>query len=1194
MIRLNKILGGLLLLFSCFSFSKSADAQMEFVENKGQWHEKVQYKGDFKAGNFFLEQKGFTVLLHNVKDLNAVSEFGHGELRGPVTLHSFAYKVNFLDASEDIKTVPEKPKDSYSNYFTGDDPKKWASSCKSFTEINYKNVYPNIDVRYYSDAGKLKYDFIVHPGGNVSSIAMQFTGPELSIKGKELIIKTPVGELKELYPYTYQISSTGRQQVDCKYVLRNNILTFNVKDYDLTQTLVIDPTIIFSSFSGSTSDNWGYSATPGHDGSLFAAGIVFADPPNTGFPVTAGAFQTTYGGGDYENSFPGYDIAIFKYSPTGNSRIYATYLGGSRNEQPHSLIEDGQGNLIIAGRTNSSNFPTTAARRGVGGGYDIFITKLSPSGAGLIGSVVIGGSGDDGVNIRPKYTPPQGTDLIRRNYGDDARSEVIIDAASNIILASCTQSNDFPIAGGGIQSTFGGGRQDGVILKFNYNLSNYLFGNYFGGNGDDACFVTSIQQGTGNIYVAGATTSGNLPGDKTSVIGNAYQGGETDGFITEITPDGSAIIKTSYLGTAGADMVYGLKFDRAGFPYVMGTTTGAWPVLNARFFNANSGQFISKLQPDLSQFIYSTVFGTGGFNPNISPIAFLVDRCQNVYVSGWGGGLNKRQNYGTGTTFGLPEVDPLPGLQNFPPDGADFYFFVLEKNANSQLFGSHFGQNGGLGDHVDGGTSRFDDNGVIYQAMCANCGNDVLFPTTPNAVEPQNRSSDCNEAVVKIKMDYAGVGAGLQAMIDGVVNDTSGCVPLVVNFRDTVALGITYYWDFGDNVRDTTTTLETAHTFNDVGYYHVMLIAEDLSTCNQRDTAYVTIRAGNNVATLNFVPVKDTPCTSTTYTFYNQSTSLFPPNFGQQSFTWDYGDGSPREILFNGRHTFPGPGIYNVVLSLSDTNYCNSPVEFALELRVFPLVKAAFVTPQLGCAPYTAQFTFTGGLAGTDFFWSFGDGTFSTDSTQANTTHYYANPGVYAVQLIVRDTNTCNKIDTSAYFNITVLEKPVAKFTWSPNPPQRNTSTQFTNLSTGAVRYLWEFGEDGETSTEVNPKHQFNSSGSFSVKLTAYNQNNCDSTVSVVVTAVVDPLLDVPNAFTPGRFGENGYIAVKGYGIGKMDWKIYNRWGQLVYHTSNRKQSWDGMFKGKLLPTDVYAYTLDVIFTDGKKYRKTGDITLLR
>jgi gliding motility-associated-like protein len=90
------------------------------------------------------------------------------------------------------------------------------------------------------------------------------------------------------------------------------------------------------------------------------------------------------------------------------------------------------------------------------------------------------------------------------------------------------------------------------------------------------------------------------------------------------------------------------------------------------------------------------------------------------------------------------------------------------------------------------------------------------------------------------------------------------------------------------------------------------------------------------------------------------------------------------------------------------------------------------------------------------------------------------------------------------------------------------------------------------------------------------------------------PLLDVPNAFTPGRFGENAVVKVVGFGITRLNWNIYNRWGQLVFTTTDRKQGWDGTFKGVLQPMDVYTYTLDVEFSDGKKLKKTGDITLLR
>ncbi|MBP8766164.1 MAG: gliding motility-associated C-terminal domain-containing protein, partial [Ferruginibacter sp.] len=206
----------------------------------------------------------------------------------------------------------------------------------------------------------------------------------------------------------------------------------------------------------------------------------------------------------------------------------------------------------------------------------------------------------------------------------------------------------------------------------------------------------------------------------------------------------------------------------------------------------------------------------------------------------------------------------------------------------------------------------------------------------------------------------------------------------------------------------------------------------------------------------------------------------------------------------------------------------------------------------------------------------------------------YTNPGVYQVRLIAANPNTCNLVDTSAYFTITVLNGPVANASWSPNPPIVNMPTNFTNLSTGAISFLWNFG-DGESSTAIHPTHQYNASQAFSAALIAYNNIGCTDTFFLFPRALILPALDVPNAFTPGKFGINSSINVVGFGIGKMDWKIYNRWGQLVFQSaSNKQQGWDGTFKGKPQPMDVYTYTLDVIFTDGKKLRKTGDITLIR
>ncbi len=1221
---MNKINKLFLLIVSTLFVVHTVNAQMEFIENKGQWDKKVNFRGDFTSGSFFLEGRGFTVDMHNPADLQQLSELQHGHNHNPstntgnsalsaarpplnetpaVTVHSHAYKVNFLGSNANIQAIPDKIESGYNNYFLGNDPGKWGTNCKIYQAVTYKNVYPNIDVRYYTEGNNLKYDIIVRPGGNPDAIAMRYDGVEkLEVKNKELIIGTSIGPVKELYPYSYQSVTGKKQAVDCKYIVTDNVVRFKVQHYAPNETLIIDPKLIFASYTGSSQDNWGYTATPGPDGSFFAGGIAFG----AGYPVSAGAYQTTYGGGTPEDNLPGYDMAIFKFSANGSQRLYGTYIGGNGNEQPHSMISDAQGNLIIAGRSSSHNFPGTPTKPGSANDFDIVLIKLNASGTAALGAVRIGGTANDGVNIRAKYAADNGNpvaDATRRNYGDDARSEVILDAAGNVFLASCTQSGDFPVTPGTpIQNTFGGGRQDGVILKFTPNLNAVLFSTFFGGTGDDACFVMSINPLTGNLYVAGGTTSPNLPGNKAGVMSSTYQGGEADGFITEIMPDGSGIIRTTYQGTPGNDLVYGIQFDKFGFPYIMGTTTGNWPVVNATYSNAGGKQFISKLQPDFSAYVYSTVFGTNSPVPNLSPIAFLVDRCQNVYVSGWGGGINTDKGYPSAGTFNMPIKNQLVYTNGQPitqPDGKDFYFFVLEKNAVSQLFGSYFGQFGGLGDHVDGGTSRFDANGVIYQALCSCAGgNPGPFPTTPGVWSTANRSNNCNEAAAKIEMDFAGVGASVKATIDGVV-DTIGCVPLKITFTDTLAKGKTYIWDYGDpgNTKKDTTYAPNnsiAHTYNQVGTFRLKLVAIDSSTCNIADTAYINVKVGNNQVVPAFTFTKLDSCASLRFRFDNLTTAPLP-NYTNKTFIWDFGDNSPRirTGFVSLVHTFPSIGSYTVRLVVEDTTFCNSPDSTEKMVRINPNVKAIFSTSTRGCVPYTPVFN-NNSLGGTDWLWEFGDNTTSTDFEPI---HIYTNVGSYNVRLIAIDTSTCNKRDTSAYFTITVYPIPTAGFTWSPNPPVENTRTNFTNLSAGATRYVWDFG-DGETSTDVNPVHLFNKTDTFHVVLAAFNDADCVDTFDAFVPIIIRPLLDVPKAFTPGRFSggsyNNGIVKVEGFGIEKMMWKIYNRWGQVVFSTTNIRQGWDGTFKGALQPMDVYTYTLDVAFSDGKKLRKTGDITLLR
>ena len=689
----------------------NAQSYLQFVENKGQWQKSISFQGDLLSGAFAVKTDGaYRILLHNTEDMKAITQYYHPTLNAGATtssklsarssessliLHSHVFEVSFLDGNRQPEKVTEKQEDTYNNYFIGSDSSHWASHCKIFNAITYKNIYPNIDVRYYTGTAGLKYDFIIHPGGNPDNIILYFDGVNrLSVKNNNLSIQTSIGNMLQSIPSAYTISDEVKRDVAVSFKLNSSYVRFKVDQYDPTATLIIDPSLVFSTFTGSQADEWGYTATYDNDGNFYTGGIIFGN----GFPTSNGAFETSFQGGVTTNDGRGgFDVGIMKFNASGSNRVYATYLGGSGNEQPHSLIVDQSNNLIIAGRTNSSNFPTTFAKIGVGGGWDIFLSKLNFDGSLLLGSLVIGGSGDDGVNIRPKYNPPSGTESIRRNYGDDARSEVVVDSLGNIYMVSCTQSIDFPVShalqvqSGSLNTP--GRKQDAVVMKFSNNLGSIFFSTYLGGSGDDAAYVLAISPITKNIYVAGGTTSTDFPADSVNVLFPKFQGGVCDGFVTELANDGSKVIKSTYMGVNGAENIYGIEVDKFGFPYIMGTTTGNWPVVkpgNGSFFFQAGKQFVAKLDPDLTKFIYSTTFGTTGFSPNISPTAFLVDRCENVYVSGWGGGLNIGERYDNQGTYGLTVTK---NALKATTDGGDFYFIVLEKNAQSQLFGSFFGQN---------------------------------------------------------------------------------------------------------------------------------------------------------------------------------------------------------------------------------------------------------------------------------------------------------------------------------------------------------------------------------------------------------------------------------------------------------------------------------------------------------------------
>ena len=1193
------------LLFYCILLlpvhNAYAQQGIEFIENKGQWGDWFKYKVATRGGDVCLENDGFRFILSDKTNNLRVDSFHHGASKVKPVLKFHCYKMTF-DGADVPEIQGEKPEKVYYNYFLGNDSAHWKSGIHPFRNVNYSNIYKGIDVHVGSDKGNIVYDFILKPNADASQIRLKFDGQNsLTIRDHNAVIGTSLGEVTEMRPYAYQYINYNKVEVPCEYKVKGNVLWFSFPSgYDHSQQLIIDPTVVFCTLTGSTADNWGFTATYDDAGNFYNGGLVnaLAYPSGFGghFPVSPGAFQDTFGGGNATGGTSvtyGADISIIKYDPTGVNRIYATYLGGSDNERPHSMIVDGSNNLIVAGRSASTNFPVTpgAYKTANSGGWDIIVTKFNSTGTALIGSTYIGGSGTDGVNYD---STEYGYGQLKFNYGDDARSEVQMDKLGNIYVTGCTNSTDFPTTPTAISSTLSG-IQDGVVFKFNSTLTTLLWSTYIGGTGYDAGYVLAFDTAQASVYVAGGTNSTNFPAT-AGTLHSTFQGGRADGFILKFKNSAPYnLLKGTFVGTPNYDQVYGIQVSDDDHVYVMGQSLGGtFPVTAGVYSNPNSCQFIMKTDNNLATDLVSTVFGNS--NPdstNISPVAFLVDTCENVYISGWGGDLGISGGIdATGTCNGMPVT---PDAVRGTTSGRDFYFIVLGSGMTTLRYATYYGRYCAAlweGAHVDGGTSRFDKHGIIYQAMCANCGGVYNaatnpggciqpYPTTSGVWSMIDSSANCNEAALKIAFNIGPVTASITAG-----PSTSGCAPLTVDFTNTSNNGLTFVWNFGDGSA-IDTSYSPVHTFTAGGVYTVSLSAANSNACfRTTDTAHYVIVVDTNIITPGFTAVIQDSCGPYTVTLTNTSTSTAT---GTSTYLWTFGDGATYSGTTPPTHSYPDTGSYTITLVMTNANACNSPdsVTQTIDISSYRM-SANFTIPDSICEG-NSFFPAENIVNALTYSWSFGDGQFSTDTMPKI---QYDSVGTFTVILVTGNTGACNTSDTITE-HINVLPVPLANFSYTPVTPVPNTPTVFTNHSLNATRYSWDFG-DGTGSTDVSPTHQFNKTGTYKVCLTAYNNTGCTSIACREIQSDINPIVGVPSGFSPNGDGSNEILYVRGAAISTLDLKIYNRWGQLIFETTSQDKGWDGTFNGQPQPMDAYAYVLLVSFIDGTAQTLKGSITLLR
>jgi len=991
----------------------------QFVANKGQWNNNIRFMTDVPNGRLYLGKAGFSYVFQHPDDLAKLG--GHGKIapEGGV-MRSHIFKIDFVGASGN-RAEGARAYTEYHNYYHGNDRSAWASRVPLYREVQYPEIYSNIDMNIYGDDFQLKYDLVINTGGDIQDIKMKYTGvDQLHVKEGKLHIVTSVNEIIEQEPYAFQRIDGQLVKVKCKFVVDGDVVTFLLPNgYDSTHQLIIDPKLIFSTFSGSLTDNWGFTATFDFDGQVYSGGIAFG--PNwqniigdTTFLPTVGAFQDSFAGGTF---YP-CDMGIIKYTASGASRIYSTYLGGAQNECPHSLVATPSGDLLILGTTGSSNFPTTILAYDStfnGGssiissssieypnGSDIVVAKLSFDGTALAASTYIGGTGNDGLNI---------DNDTRYNYGDDFRGEIIVDGSGDCYVATTTASSNFPMVNG-FQSTYGGGITDGVSFKLSSNFSTLIWSSYLGGANADAAYAVQFDQ-SNDVYVCGGTTSTDFP--TTGGALNPSFLGDVDGFVVHISSNGSNLVGSTYIGTPQYDQTYFVQLDTAENVYVVGQTMGTYSIIpdsiiGTIYSNAGGKQYIHKLNNALSETAFSTVYGTGGPFPDISPSAFLVNNCGNIFVSGWGGATGTQQ----GSTFGLPTTSNAEQLST---DGNDFHLLVLFKDAVSLLYATFFG--GPISnEHVDGGTSRFDKNGIVYQSVCGGCGGNSDYPTTPGVWSNTNNSSNCNNAV--FKFDMSDIAAKFN-----VLPQDEGCVPFNATFQNLSTGGLTYYWDYGDGT--TSNLFDDSHLYLDTGVYDVLLVITDSTTCQVQDSAFATVTVHPLPTPVTSPDTSVCPGGSVTLTASGGTTYIWSPASTLSCQICASPDASPNSYT-------------QYTVNIIDDNGCQ--ITDTINVAILPTPNAIAGLDLSICPGNSVQLSAVGGVA---YSWS-PDSTLDIPSLP----NPVASPSVTTDYIVtVFDLNGCSDDDT---LTVTVQDSIVAE---AGQPAGICLGDSVPLLASGGATYSW-------------------------------------------------------------------------------------------------------------------------------------------
>jgi Beta-propeller repeat len=651
---------------------------LTFEQNRGQTDSKVK---------FLARGAGYAVFLTPAEAVLKLRPSQGAERDSGVL------RVRLVRANSNAALAGEALVPGHSNYFLGNDQSTWRTQVEQFAQVRYRNVYPGVDLIYYGNQQQLEYDFIVAPGADPDAIRMAYRGAQrlfIDAQG-DLRIKTASGELIQRKPVVYQTINGQKKWVESRFILDRHGLdrevSFRLAAYDTRLPLVIDPVLVYSSFLGGSGEDAILAIAVDPSGSVTMVGSTQSiDFPTRAAVVATNSNQT--------------DAFVTKFNPAGNALIYSTYLGTLAScppapcliTQATAVAVDGTGNAYVTGRTQAPDFPIHDAFQPLfgGGGFDIFVTKLSPDGSALVYSTYLGG-----------------------NETDQATG-IAIDSAGSAYVTGCNELGNFPTHNPYQSSNKANATCTGIVSKFTPDGSALVYSTYFGGTGEDMPSGIAVDS-SGDAYIAGATSSTDLPTKNPLQATSKGVVGFT-GFVTEFNPSGNALVYSTYLGGSNVGQVNAIAVDSKGNTYVVGETLATdFPTQNA-FLATNTGDgFVSVLAPGGTSFIYSTYF------PAL-PTALAVDSSGDAYFAG-----------ANTPAVPLPTQNPIQATSHVARNNAvGTNAFISEFNpaGSALLFSSYLG--GSSSDIANAITVDASEN--IYVAGSALSPD---FPTL-NAIQPND------------------------------------------------------------------------------------------------------------------------------------------------------------------------------------------------------------------------------------------------------------------------------------------------------------------------------------------------------------------------------------------------------------------------------------------------------------------------